>query len=86
MIVEHAKVPIYPTLLFVVVERSIGKDRQSLPATQRCGNSFVVATFIRPAEQSQDLVTAERHFPCRKIIQATELDAGQQDVVIFGCG
>ena len=76
--------PVDPALLFMIVECSIGKDPQPLPATQRCGDSLVVATFVRPAQQTEDFIAAERDFAGGEVIQTAELEAGQQDVVVFG--
>lgn len=77
--------PVDPALLFMIVECSIGKDRQPLPAKQRCGDSLVVATFDRPAQQTEDFVTAERDFAGGEVIQTAELDTGQQDFIVFEC-
>ena len=60
--VEDAEIAVHPRLVFVVVEGTVGKNTQPLPAAKGCGDAFIVPGFVRPAKEFEDLLAAEVHF------------------------
>ena len=83
-IIKDAKVAIDPALVSVIIEGSVGIQRNSFPPPQRRRQSLVCSAFVRPSQQFEQFVAGEIDLTLAEVGQSRQLNAGQEHVFVLG--